>query len=133
MPSASSITLAAASLTDSATDEIYTVVDRREGITTFRYVGSNPLSLANRLTVAVKQPKAGSKYARVILTFVKPETYTDSETSLMEQSLLNRVNIEFQVDKNATMSQIVSCTERVLAIMQNTDVQQSINNIENFY
>lgn len=133
MPNASSITLAAANLTDSASDEVMTVVDRKEGVTTFRYAGDNPLALANRLTVAVKQPKAGSKYARVIISFVKPETYTDSDTSLIEQSLLNRVNIEFQVDKNSTTSQIESCTERALAILQDSSVQTAINNIENFY
>jgi hypothetical protein len=133
MPSSTSLTLAAADLSDSTVDEVYNVIDRREGITTFRYVGTNPLAMATRLTVSVKQPKASSKYARVVLTFVKPEVYTDSDTQLIEQNLINRVNIEFQIDKNATLSQVTSCTERILAMLANSDVQTAINNLETFY
>lgn len=133
MPQVSNLTLAAASLSDSSTDEIYTVVDRREGVTTFRYVGDNPMALASRLTVAVKQPNANSKYAKVTLSFVKPESFTDSGTSLIEQRLINRATLEFQVDKNATISQITACTERMLAFLTLADVQQAVNNVENFY
>lgn len=133
MPQASNLTLLAADLSDSATDEVFNVVDRREGVTTFRYVGDNPLALASRVTVAVKQPNASSKYSRVTVSFVKPEVYVDSTTTLPDQQLINRATLEFQIDKNATVAQITSCTERMLAIMALADIQQSVNNIENFY
>lgn len=133
MPQAANLTLLAANLSDSTTDEVFKVVDRREGVTTFRYIGDNPLALASRITVAVKQPSAASKYSRVTVSFVKPEVYTDAGTSLPEQQLINRATLEFQIDKNATVSQITACTERMLAIMSLTEVQESVNNIENFY
>lgn len=133
MPNATSLTLAAASLSDSATDEIYDVVDRREGTTIFRHVGDKPMALADRVTIAVKQPNANSKYWRVVVTLVKPESYTDADTSLVNQQLVNRATFEFQVDKAATAAQAKACTERAIAILGLADVQTAINNCENFY
>jgi hypothetical protein len=133
MPDINSITLAAAGLTDSATDEVYQVVDRRDGATTFRYSGTNPIKLASRILVVVKQPTAAGKYARVTVSFVKPESYIDSDTSLVGQQLVNRGSFEFQIDKNSNSTQILSFTERALLILSDPDIQQAINNVENFY
>jgi len=133
MPNISTITLPAASLSSATSDEAYTIIDRREGVSTFRYNGGGPLALATRFTVAVKQPHASSKYARVTLTLVKPEKYTDNDTSLQHQSLLNRATLEFQVDKTSTSEQILAIAERMLAFLQDSNVTQSITNVEGFY
>lgn len=133
MPNATSLTLPHGSISDISADEVYDMVDRREGTAIFRHVGDKPMALADRITIAVKQPNVNSKYWRVVVTVVRPESYTDTDTSLVNQQLVNRAQFEFQIDKTATAAQAKACTERALAVLSLTDVQTAINNCENFY
>lgn len=133
MPQVSSLTLPAASLTDSAVDEVYDVVDRKDGVTTLRFAGTGPMSLASIIKVTVKQPTSNSQYWRVRIQFTKPESFTDADTGIVAEHLANHATLEFQMNKKSTLAQAASHTERVLATLALTDVQSAINGAENFY
>lgn len=133
MPQAQTLTLLAASLSDSSTDEAYSVADRREGTTTFRHTGTGPLALAKRFKVAVKQPSANSQYYRVVISLASPVSYNDPDTQQATQLLINRGTLEFQINKNATSAQALETVERMLAVLSLSEIQQAVKGCENFY
>jgi len=133
MPNVTSLTLAAAVIDDITTDEVYDVVDRKDGVTTLRYAGSGPMSLASIIKVTVKQPTSNSQYWRVKVQFMKPESFTDADTGITSEHLANHSTHEFQINKKSTVAQATSHTQRALAILGLADVQTAINGAEGFY
>lgn len=133
MPQAQALTIPAASVTELTSDEVFSVVDRVSGSTTFRSVsGGVSMQLAKRLTVKVNQPSAASKYYRVSLALVVPQTVVDSSGDPVD-SFANRADIVFQIDKRSTLANAQALTERMLAFLADSSVQTAVNNAENFY
>lgn len=133
MPGANSITLSAANIADTTSDIDFNIVDRQGDTTTFRHLGDGALNLAERLQVTVKQPKATSKYCRVLVSIAKPETITDSDTGVTSEYFTNRASVEFQMDKRSSAAQITAVVERFIETLKNADIKTAVTNVENFY
>jgi hypothetical protein len=134
MPNATQITLAASQLSDVTVDEVYKVVDRSDGRVTFRGVDANvPLSLVPRAIVRVQQPNGNSKYGKVEVDFILPERYTDADTSLSHEQLLNRATVTFKVDKGSTPDQAKRMVERALAFIGSAEIVTAATELESFF
>lgn len=133
MPNASSVTLLAANIDDISVDEVYDVVERKEGDVTLRNLGSGSMSLAKIMKFSVKQPSASSQYWRVRIQMVNPESYTDSSTGLVQEYFTKRSYHEYTIDKRATKAQVTALVQRDLEMLANADVQVMITECQNFY
>lgn len=133
MPQANNLTIPAASVTDLTVDEVMDIVDRKEGVTTFRYTGDGSIGSSNLFQVTVKQPTSNSQYYRVRLHFSQPLTTVNDVTGEVVNSFVNRGSVEFQINKASTTADALACTERVLALMADADVQSVITKCENFF
>lgn len=133
MPQTTSLTILAADVDDLTVDEVYEVVSRNGNRTIFRNVGTGPIELAKRIVVTLTPVTSQSTTYKVLIELMKPESFTDADTGLTSMKFTNVMTCEFKVNKQSTIDEAKSMSQRGLAVLSLASIQQVVNEAESFW